>query len=240
MYNNKKILAVITARGGSKGLPNKNIKMLLDKPLIAWTIESAQHCPYIDRIIISTDSKEIAQISEEYNQTVPFLRPAHLALDTTPSVDVVEELIQRLEMQNEFYDYILLLQPTSPLRKKEDLSKAIEQALNKPESDALISLGEVHSAHPDFLKKINNDNKLEPYIENVKQVSQRQAAGKAYFSYGYIYLIKKDIFMQNRSFYTEDMDYYMLERWQCYEIDDIFDFMCIEAIMKEKLEEIQM
>ncbi len=238
MYKTKKILAIVTARGDSKGLAKKNIKMLLNKPLIAWTLESAKNCSYIDKIIVSTDSQEIADICEEYQVSVPELRPKHLAKDTTPSVDVIEYVVQELENKGEIYDYILLLQPTSPLRKKDDLSRAIEQVLDKTKKEALISLGEVHSAHPLFMKRINKDNKLEPYTQTNTQVTQRQAAEKVYFSYGYIYFINKDIFMKNRSFYIDDMDYFMLERWQCYEIDDIYDFLCVETIIKEKIGEI--
>ncbi len=239
MYKNKKILALITARGGSKGLPKKNIKKLLTKPLIAWTLESARACPLIDRIYISTDCPEIASVCEEYNVPVPHLRPAHLATDTSPSIDVISHVIQLLEAENEYYDYILLLQPTSPLRKKDDLQKAIQQLLDSPQAKALISIGEVHSAHPVFMKKINENGLLEPYIENAPALTRRQAAQKVYFSYGYIYLVETNHFMQNKSLYASGMLHYPLQRWQCYEIDDIYDFICVEAIMKEKLEEIE-
>ena len=123
MINNKRILAIIPARGGSKGLPNKNIKLLLDKPLIAWTIEQAKNSKFIDEIHVSTDSPNIAKISEEYGIKVPSLRPENLAQDNSSSADVVDYIIKKYEEQNQFFDYIILLQPTSPLRKKNDMIK---------------------------------------------------------------------------------------------------------------------
>ena len=235
MYKNKKILAIITARGGSKGLPGKNIKSLLGKPLIGWTIEQAKACKYIDEIFISTDSKEIADISEQFGVLVPSLRPPELALDTSSSMDVIMYTINTLKKK---YDYIILLEPTSPLRKKDELNKIVEQIIDNIDADGLITLGEVHMEHPMIVKKINQDGKIIPYIPDLQKITQRQQADKAYFPYGVAYVIKTDVFIKKMTFYTENIIPYFIERWQNYEIDDIYDFFCIESIIKEKGDEL--
>ena len=127
MYKGKSIMAVITARGGSKGVPRKNIRDLSGKPLIAWSIEAAKNSGYIDRIIVSTEDTEIRDISLEYGAEVPFLRPKELAEDNSSSVDTVLHVIEKLEKDYNYTpDYILLLQPTSPLRNEVHIDDSIE------------------------------------------------------------------------------------------------------------------
>lgn len=236
MYLNKKILAIIPARGGSKGLPEKNIKPLCNKPLIGWTIEQAKACKYIDTIFVTTDNEKIANTAKDFGIDVPFLRPAELAKDTSSSMDVVEHVLSHFENKHIFFDYILLLEPTSPLRKKNDLDAAIQLAIENESADGIISLGEVHMEHPMIVKKINEKGKIAPYIDDVIKISQRQQADKAYFPYGVIYMIKTEIFKKERAFYTNNILPYYIERWQNYEVDDIYDFIAIEAILK-KLQE---
>ena len=234
MYKNKKILAIITARGGSKGLPGKNIKGLNGKPLIAWTIEQARKCSLLDEVFVSTDSSEIAKVSETFGVKVPKLRPAELAKDETSSMDVVEYTIKLLENDEKTFEYILLLEPTSPLRKDNDLENIIKTAIDNPSVDGVISLGEVHMEHPMIVKKVNIAGNIMPYINNINKITQRQQADKAYFPYGVAYLIKTDVFVKTNAFYTNNIKPYFIERWQNYEIDDIYDFICVEAIMKER------
>lgn len=238
MYNGKKILAIIPARGGSKGLPRKNIKPLLGKPLIGWSIEQAKKSKYIDEIFISTDSQEIAAIAVGFGIKVPELRPAELASDAAPSSGFVLHTIQYYRQKGQEFDYILLLEPTSPMRKKEDIDNAISLLSEYPDADGVVSLGEVHMEHPGIVKNVR-DNRVFPYIDTTKNVTQRQALEKAYFPYGVIYLVKRDVFEQTKLFYSSLSVPYFIERWQNYEIDDIYDFMCIESIMKYKKEEIE-
>jgi CMP-N-acetylneuraminic acid synthetase len=147
-----------------------------------------------------------------------------------------------LDLQNKKkckeFDYIVLLEPTSPLRKKGDLKKIIKKIVDNPDADGLITLGEVHMEHPMIVKKVNDAGRLIPYIENVAKISQRQQADKAYFPYGVAYVIKTDIFAKEKTFYTENIIIYIIERWQNYEIDDIYDFMCIEVIFNNKRSEL--
>ncbi len=237
MLQNSTILSIIPARGGSKGLKNKNIKWLCGKPLIGWTIEQAKECKYIDEVYVSTDSREIADVAIEFGVDVPYLRPAELAQDSTSTMDVVAYILDFYKKKNKFFNYILLLEPTSPLRKKADLDCAIELAVNNENADGVISVGQVHLEHPLIVKKIDQHGRISPYTDGLKKITQRQQADKAYFPYGVAYLIKTDVFLKQHSFYTDNIIPYYIERWQNYEIDDIYDFIAIEAILKSKMEE---
>ena len=234
MYKGKSILAIITARGGSKGLPGKNIKVLHGKPLIVWTIEQSKKCLLLDEIFVSTDSSEIAQISEQVGVKVPQLRPAELAKDETSSMDVVKYVVDSLESKGKYFDYILLLEPTSPLRQDTDLENVIKKAIDNPFADGVVTLGEVHMEHPMIVKKITLDKKIVPYIEDAQKITRRQQTDKAFFPYGVAYLIKTIVFKEKHAFYTDNIMPYFIERWQNYEIDDIYDFTCVEAVMKER------
>ena len=233
MISGKKILAIIPARGGSKGLPNKNIKNLCGKPLIVWTIMQAKLSKYIDTIMVTTDSKDIANISKEYGADIPFLRPKELATDTSSTHDAVMHVLSYYESKEIFFDYIILLEPTSPLREENDIDNMLEK-LSKYDDvyDSIISVGEI-GEHPSIVKKIVNNN-LEPFEINIKQTSRRQDNIPAFFPYGVAYIAKLKNIIKEESFYTERSTFYKLKRYQNYEIDDMYDFLCVESIMKYK------
>ena len=199
MYIGKRILAIIPARGGSKGLPGKNIRPLSGKPLIGWTIESAKKSKYLDDIFVSTDSREIADVAQQFGVNVPELRPKELASDTATSASVVLFTIEFYRKQGKEFDYILLLEPTSPLRKDDDIDNAIRLACEHPEKAGVVSLGEVHMEHPSIVKKVNNDGIIEPFCDT-RHLTQRQQFDKSYFPYGVTYLVKTDYFIDNQSF----------------------------------------
>ncbi len=232
MYKDKRILAVVTARGGSKGLPHKNILELNGKPLIAHTLDKMRDSKYLDGCFVSTDSKEIADVCEKHGFSVPELRPDELATDTASSVDVLLYTIDLLEKKGEKYDYLILLEPTSPLRKIDDIDNIIEIAVNNAEADGVISVGRVHLEHPSIVKKIGENGYIKPYVEGGQFFYQRQLEDAAYFPYGVGYLVKISRFKETKSIYMDKMLPYQIERWQNFEIDDIYDFKCIEAIMK--------
>ena len=237
MINSKTILALIPARGGSKGLPRKNIKPLLGKPLIAWTIEQAKSSKYIDKVIVSTEGKEIAEISKVYGAVVPFLRPIELARDASPTSDAIIHALNWFEERGEYFDIVVLLEPTSPLRRETDLDSAIELFIeNIDKVDSLVSVGEVHLENPYIMKKIEKGY-VKPFIEISENFYQRQQLPNIYFPYGVVYLSKVDAFKKYKTFYQERTIPYFIERWQNYEIDDLSDFICIEAILKSKSEE---
>jgi len=239
MINGKSVLAIIPARGGSKGLPGKNIKELCGKPLIAWTIDQALKSKYVDKVVVSTDSEKIAKIAKESGANVPFLRPAELARDDSPTSDTILHVLKQLNMMGQSYDYVALLEPTSPLRKSNDIDDAINLIMKNANTDSLVSVGEVHMEHPIIVKRVNEDGLVIPYIPNVAKIHQRQQADKAYFPYGVIYISKVVKFIEKQTFYTEKTIPYFIDRWQNYEIDDEIDFIIIETIMTMKMEVIR-
>lgn len=226
-----KILAIIPARGGSKKVPHKNIKLLAGKPLIAYSIEVALKSKHIDKTIVSTEDKKIAEISEKFGAEV-VERPMEFAKDESPTIDAIMHTIQHFEEKGEYFDIIVLIEPTSPLRKENDLDNAIKIFIeNINNADSLISVGEVQLENPYITKKIENDY-VKPLIEVNKNLYQRQQLPKVYFPYGVIYLSKTSALKKYRTFYQERAMPYFIERWQNYEIDDSYDFIVIEAILK--------
>ncbi len=232
MINGKTVIAIIPARGGSKGLPGKNIKPLCGKPLIAWSIEAGLASQYIDEVMVSTDSEEIANIAREFGASVPFLRPVELASDTATTLDAVKHVIEYYENEcNRYFDYIVLLEPTSPLREKDDLDMMLEKiSLIDADFDAIVSLGEVHE-HPSIMKKING-NLIDAYCTELVMATRRQDNDVAYFPYGVAYMVKTGTLLEEKSFYPIRTTHHVIKRYQCYEIDDIYDLLAIENIMK--------
>ena len=235
MYNNKTIIAIIPARSGSKGLKNKNIKELCGKPLIAHSIEKAFKSKYLDEIMVTTNCNNIKKISEEYGANVPFLRPEYLANDTATSFDTVIHVLKQYKLDfNKEFDYLILLEPTSPLREDDDIDNMIEKLINSCDKfDSLSSIGEINE-HPSIVKKIQN-NTLVPFCNELKLTTRRQDNEDAYFPYGVGYLVKIESFKNEKTFYTKRNNFYKIKRYQCYEIDDIYDFLCIENIIKFKI-----
>lgn len=234
MINGKTVIAIIPARSGSKGLPGKNIKELCGKPLIAWSIEAGLDSMYIDEVMVTTDSEKIANIARQFGASVPFLRPAKLASDTATTIDTVKHVIgfYERELQKKF-DYVVLLEPTSPLRKESDLDGMIEKICSLDEEfDAIVSLGEVHE-HPSIMKKIVG-NEIEPYCKELVMTTRRQDNEAAYFPYGVAYIVKTKTLLEEETFYARRTTHYLIQRYQCYEIDDVYDFLTIENIMKHQ------
>lgn len=236
MYRNRKVLAMIPARGGSKGLPGKNIRPLLGKPLIAWTIEKAKSSIYFDEVFVSTDDEEIGCIAREKGANVPILRPPELAQDNTPMLAVVEHTLDYFRQQGRAFDYLASLEPTSPMRKGDDLDRAIAQLIdNEAKADSLVSVGEVHMENPEIVKRIVSGY-VKPYMEIDRKVTRRQDLSAAYFPYGVIYLTKVETLLTEKTFYAERTIPFFIERWQNYEIDDLYDWLCIETILKYRAE----
>ena len=232
MYQNKKILAVITARGGSKGIPRKNIKELANRPLIAYTIEAAKNSQYLTRFIVSTDDQEIAEISKNYKADVPFIRPDELAQDNTPSLEVVNHALGWLEENNnERYDYVMTLQPTSPLRNSKDIDECIKKAI-EINADSMMSMKELEDFSPKKLKKINN-NLISPYFEDEGSFSaRRQDLDKMYKRNCAIYLTKVKFIKQNDLFGKKSVAYIMPEE-RSIDINSLVDFELAEFWLRK-------
>ena len=234
MIAGKRVVALIPARSGSKGLPGKNIEPLCGKPLIVWTIEKALKSACIDELIVSTDSETIADIARNAGASVPFLRPPALATDTAPTIDVVEHALDYLRVQTDkTFDYVVLLEPTSPLREDDD----IDNMLGKLDAaadrfDAIVSVGEVRE-HPSIMKRLVGDG-IEPYCPELPTASRRQDNAPAYFPYGVAYIVKAAALQTERTFYAQRCTHYCIKRYQNYEIDDRYDFLAVENIMRHE------
>src|SRR3989338_10083303 len=230
--NKRKILAFIPARSGSKGLPGKNIIKVAGLPLIAYSINSGRSAKLVDKILVSTDSPQIGRVAKRYGAIVPFLRPAKLATDTVQTIDAVMHALRWLEDSGEQYDAVALLEPTSPLRKAGDIDRAIKILLdNWEKTDAVVSLGEIALESPYIAKKVQNGY-VRPLIKVPGLTTRRQDLPKAYFPYGVIYLCKTTTLEKEKTFYPKRIMPYYIERWQNYEVDDIWNLVTIEAVIK--------
>jgi CMP-N,N'-diacetyllegionaminic acid synthase len=229
VIDGKRVLAVIPARGGSKGLPRKNLRLINGKPLIAWTISQALASRNVEMVVVSTDDEEISEIARSCGAHVPCLRPAELARDDSPTIDAVLHMIDYLD---ESFDACCVLEPTSPLRRTYDIDKSID-ILNSEwdTTDALVTIGEVHLESPFICKKISAEGYLQP-IKEIGKFYQRQQLPKSYFPYGVFYGVKVQTLLLERSFYPLRTRFLLLERWQNFEIDDELDLLIVETIMK--------
>lgn len=224
-----KILAIIPARGGSKTLPNKNIRDFNGKPLISWSISPSLNSKLIDRTIVSTDSPRIAEVAKRYGDIVPFLRPAHLAEDNSSSVGVVEHAVQFHQEQGQTFDYVLLLQPTSPLRTAAELDQIITHFLEHSDRfDALVAVVKP-SMSPQLTKKIV-EGRLLPFFSAEKKNARRQDFAKTVAPCGMAYLIKVETFLNEKTLYPKRTLGYLVDDRHRYDIDDIYDFIAAQSI----------
>lgn len=232
MYRHQNLLAIIPARSGSKGIPRKNIKSLKGKPLIAHSIASACHSTHLDRCMLSTDDEEIATIAREYNAEVPFRRPEQLALDETPSIEVVRNLLDRLQNEQQYEpDYIMMLQPTSPLRTSEDIDRAIEKLLSDEESASLLSVKSVEE-HPDWMYHIQQ-NQLIPYHKQPEEAAdRRQDLDTLYYPNGAIYLCRTKDLREEHTLTPDPILPYVMPPERSVDIDDEFDWKLTEFLME--------
>ncbi len=229
-----KILAIIPARGGSKGIKNKNIKNLCGHPLIAWTIMRANKSKFIDKVVVSTDSKKIAAISKKYGASVPFVRPKKYATDKANDFVVLNHAINFFKTKGEKFDYVLMLQPTSPLRELKDINSSIKKVL-KENIDSLVSVCKVETQHPRFIYSIKNKDSLIPFLKkNDNPSMRRQDIEKLYFLDGSIYISKIKTLMQYKTFYHNKTKAYEVPKWKSLEIDDIEDINLAEFYIKNK------
>lgn len=234
--NKCKILAIIPARGGSKGIPGKNIAELGGKPLIAWTIDEALKSKYIDKIIVSTDDQKIANCAEKCGIPVPWLRPDELAGDDAPVIMAMIDALERLKKDEDYYpDYVLLLQVTVPLRSCEDMDNGIKLAIEKS-ADSVVSVCETQE-HPYLGKKIDKNGYLLDFLEIPLPEMQknRQNFPAAYFLNGAIYLIKTELLLKQKSLYGNKSYAYVMPHERSMDIDSLWDLHVVRLIMADRL-----
>ena len=217
-----KNLAIIPARSGSKGLVDKNIKLLNGKPLIAYSIEAALQSGVFDTVMVSTDSEKYAEIARNYGAQVPFLRSAETSSDTASSWDAVAEVIENYQKLGTVFDTFMLLQPTSPLRTAENIREAYDEMAQK-DANSIISLSEVDHS-PLQCNTLPEDLSLDGFIRKETKGKRRQDMPTYYRFNGAIYLSKVDFFMQDHDIYREKCFAYVMSKRDSIDIDDEFDF----------------
>ncbi len=235
MFDNKKILAIIPARGGSKGVPKKNIIEIHGKPLIVYSIECALNSKYIDKVIVSTEDIEIANIAKQYGANVPFLRIPELARDKSKTIDALIYTIKELEKLGEEFDYLVLLQPTSPLRKSFHVDEAIENLMKSSYND-LVSVSEVKE-HPILMRKIDGNNKVTNLLET-SSTMRRQDFSKVYIVNGAIYINKLDDSFNSSKSLNDAQFSYIMEKEFSVDIDTYLDIKIVEYYLEEERKEI--
>lgn len=224
-----KNIAIITARSGSKGLKDKNIKILKGKPLMAYTIEAAWDSGLFECVHVSTDSEEYAQIARKYGADVPFLRDAELATDTAGTWDVLRAVLNKYQDFGKTFDTVTLLQPTSPLRDADDIRKAFE-IFSEKKADSVVSVCEAEHS-PKICNLLKEGNSMNGFLDTAK-VGRRQDLGTYYRINGAIYIQKTELLMNFGKLYGPKSYAYVMDKLHSVDIDDAFDFMVAESAME--------
>ncbi len=229
----KNILALIPARGGSKGVPGKNIRPLLGKPLVAWVIEAALKSDYVQRVIVSTDDDKIGSVARKYGADVPFRRPEALAGDDSPTIDTVLHALHWLqENERARPDYVLLLQATSPLLLTEDIDGCIDiMAEREDEIDSVVSIRKVEE-HPFWMSTRDEKGLLKPFDVSDNEFTRRQDLPPLYMLNGALYLCKSHIIEEKRTFTPDRTFGYVMPAERSVDIDSEMDFSFAEFLMR--------
>ena len=221
-------LGLIPARGGSKGIPRKNIKMIAGKPLIIWTIEAALQSSLLGAVVVSTDDPEIAEIARQAGAEVPFMRPAELAQDQTPGLDPVLHALNQLTQ----YDSVLLLQPTSPLRTTEDIDGCLSLVMQKKAS-SVVSVNEADT-HPYWTYRLNSDQTMVRFVE-AASIARRQDLPTAFTLNGSMYFAEAKWLRLSGSLVNTETMAYVMSREHSVDLDTQLDWKFAELLLKESL-----
>lgn len=228
------VLGMINARGGSKGIPRKNIRPLLGKPLIAWTIEVAKQARYLDRVIVSTEDEEIAAVALRHGAEIPFMRPAELAGDTSLQFDTIRYNLERLESDGPRIDIVVLLQPTSPMRTPGDVEGCLE-LMTTTNADTVITVAELHQFHPMGIWQRGDGTELKPYYKTELAGYNRQVMGPLYWRTGSVYAMRREVILRKRAIYGDKVHGYLVnEPRSWFNIDTDFDWRRMEAWLRNE------
>lgn len=228
-----KALGIIPARGGSQGLPRKNIRLLCGKPLLQYTAEAALAAKHLSRIILSTEDEEIAEIGRTCGLEVPFRRPAELARDDTPTLSVMQHAVQWVEDRGELYDFICLLQPTNPLRKPEDIDACLTM-LAQGEMDSVISVLPVpHDYNPHWVYLLDQEGLLRLSTGESTPYPRRQELPPAFHREGSVYVTRRDVLMKDNSLYGKRTIGYVMDPDRHVNIDGPDDWKVAEHLLSQ-------
>lgn len=227
-----KCLVVIPARGGSKGIKNKNIRILAGKPLIFYTIREAKNAKLVDKVIVSTDSPQIKKIAQALKADVPFLRPFSLAKDTTPMYPVIRHALEYLNNRGDKFDAVIILQPTSPLRSAEDIDKAILSLVNSG-VDSLVSV--CLAKHSPYWMKVIKNGKLFPLMGSNNSM-RRQDLPKVYMPNGAIYATRAKVILKDKKILGSKVIPFIMEEEKSVDVDSLMDLHLAELLLKQRHE----
>jgi CMP-N-acetylneuraminic acid synthetase len=230
-----RVLGLINARGGSKSVPRKNIKPLLGKPLIVYSIEVGLAAKRIDRLVVSTDDGEIAGIARAAGADVPFLRPAELATDTALQIDAIRHAIASLEAEGDRFDAVAILQPTCPLRLPEDIDGALDM-MERTQADTVITVCEVQGYHPLTMYTSDAAGRLSPLFEANRAGVLRQEFPTVLWRNGAIYGIRRDVVMQQGTLYGDRTVGFAMPAERSANIDEPIDWIITEALLRHRLD----
>lgn len=226
-----KILGLIPARAESKGVPEKNIKLLGGKPLLVYSIEAGLSCETLTELVVSTDSEEFAEISRKHGASVPFLRPKALATDNSPSIDTVIHAVDFFRRKGKEFAAVCLLQPTVPFRTVNDIFLAIK-TFKESNADSLISVREVpHEFNPHWVFEVHKEGVLKVATGEKEIIPRRQELPKAYHRDGSIYLVKTEVLLKKRSLYGDKIAYHLSENPIHVNIDTMQDWKRAEELV---------
>ena len=226
-----RFLGLILARGGSKRLPRKNVLPMAGKPLLAWTVAAAKAASRLDRVILSTDDDEIAAVGREYGAEVPFTRPPELASDTASGLDVILHALRTLAERGEHYDYVVILQPTSPLRSAQDIDGAIELLLER-HADAVVSVCETDHP-PEWSNTLPNDRSMAQFYRPGIRSTRSQDLPRSYRLNGAVYVYSCDRALRSGSLNMDDNCYaYIMPRERSVDIDSAIDFEIAQLFLQ--------
>jgi CMP-N-acetylneuraminic acid synthetase len=229
-----RILTIIPARGGSKGVPEKNIKLLDGKPLLSYTIEIALQSKFLTEVIVSSEDDKINEIAKTLGVQVPFVRPTELAQDNTPTIDVIIHALEWYKNKNIFFDAVCLLQVTSPFRTVAFLDKAIEKFIQTG-CDSLVSVQKVpHEFNPHWAFEVNDDGNLKIATGETEIISRRQELPMAYHRDGSVYITKTEVLLQQHSLYGKSISYIESDPEFYINIDTLDDWEKAESMIKNK------
>lgn len=227
MIEDLSVLGVITARGGSKGLPGKNILPLAGQPLIAWTIGAAKESAHIDRLILSSDSREIIDAAAKWGCDAPFIRPDELAQDDTPSSDVLQHALDNLD---EEYDLLVVLQPTSPLRNAQDIDGCIKRCV-ETRATSCVSISETKKS-PYLAMELDENQTLRPILPKELLKTRRQDLPATYTLNGAVYTCRVNAFRESASLINDDTVGFIMPASRSIDIDDKLDLEIAELLVK--------
>ena len=226
------VLGVVLARGGSKGIPRKNVALLAGKPLLAYTAAAALQAKRLSRVVLSTDDEEIATVGRDLGLEVPFMRPPALAHDDTPAIAVLQHAVREVESQGHRFDAVFTLQPTNPLRRPNDIDGAVE-LLERTGADSVISFVEVGDNHPARMKFLDPEGRaIDPPFGELVEGQRRQDLPKLYLREGSVYLTRRDVLVDENSLKGTDCRAWIVPRDRACNIDEPFDWMLADVLVR--------